>query len=512
MNRGKICVSLIADSAEDLLSQARQAEPVADVIELRFDALDNEQRRLVFADLPKATQILLTMRPGPQGGTRELSLAERMDFWSEFALHNSIDHKRVWIDHEYDLVPQKDLMFWVDECFVIRSRHYLPGSTATPGVAFEKLATPREVLKIAVPAEDAADALEVWKLLDAARERDIRLIPIAMGEAGKWTRILGPAYGAFMTYASLTRDSATAPGQLTAEELRRDFRVDRLTENSAVFGSIAGSTAHSISPAMHNAALGTAGIDAVYVPFQVKDLDRFMRRMVIRESREVSINFRGFSVTNPHKQAIMAYLDHIDPLARRIGAVNTVSIDDEGKLTGSNTDAHGFISTLKVAAGDLNGLRAAVFGAGGAARACLASLLDAGAIPSVVARNEAAGRALADEFGVELADATDTRPLRERFDIVVNTTPLGTAGSLEQFSILNSEQLAGLRLVYDLVYNPDETRLMAEARAAGVDAVGGLPMLIVQGEEQFRTWIGTDPPQGTMEAGARRALAAMQDK
>src|SRR5688500_14648098 len=150
---------------------------------------------------------------------------------------------------------------------------------------------------------------------------------------------------------------------------------------------------------MHNAAFKKAGLNAVFVPLQTADVGTLINRMVRPETREVELNFAGFSVTNPHKEAIIEFLDEIDETAADIGAVNTVKIEG-GRLYGYNTDAHGFISTLKSKAGDLTGSRVAVFGAGGAARACVYSLVKEGATVTVFARNEEKAAVLSAKFGV----------------------------------------------------------------------------------------------------------------
>ena len=194
-----------------------------------------------------------------------------------------------------------------------------------------------------------------------------------MGEAGQWTRILGLGHGAFLTYASVDADRETADGQITADELVNVYRAKQLDRDTRVYGVLGDPVSSSLSPYMHNAAFKDAGLNAVFLPLQVKDLDAFMRRMVLPAIREVELNFAGFAVTMPHKQTIMKYLDDIDPVAKKIGAVNTVKIDGD-KLIGYNTDAHGFITSLKQRIPDLKGVRHAVLGAGGAARAVIHAL------------------------------------------------------------------------------------------------------------------------------------------
>jgi 3-dehydroquinate dehydratase/shikimate dehydrogenase len=287
------------------------------------------------------------------------------------------------------------------------------------------------------------------------------------------------------------------------------FRVKELDESTEDYGIIAGDTTYTMSPYIHNAAFRTARLNAVFVPLQVHDLDAFMRRMVLPEIREIELNFRGFSVTNPHKQAIIPHLDYADDAAAKIGAVNTVKIEN-GKLIGFNTDAQGFIAPLVEKFGDLNAVNAAVFGSGGAARACVYSLKNAGADATVFARNVEKASALAEEFGVNLKElSADNSRLKadfSNFDIVVNATPLGTSGQCENETIATAEQLRGVNLVYDLIYNPPETRLLREAKLAGAQTLGGFEMLMAQAAEQFKIWTGKDAPINEMTAAAQMRL------
>jgi hypothetical protein len=165
--------------------------------------------------------------------------------------------------------------------------------------------------------------------------------------------------------------------------------------------------------------------------------------MVKPVSREIELNFAGFSVTNPHKETIIPLLDEVDDTARAIGAVNTVKVND-GKLTGYNTDAQGFIASLKPVYGELAGTRVALFGAGGAARACVKALRDAGATVTIFARNQTKGQALAEEFGATCESSAGDRIMGDEFDIVVNSTPLGM-GTNSNFAVLTAPQLRGLK-------------------------------------------------------------------
>jgi shikimate dehydrogenase len=265
-----------------------------------------------------------------------------------------------------------------------------------------------------------------------------------------------------------------------------------------------------MSPYLHNAAFRSAGLNAVFVPLQVQDLDAFMRRMVMPETREIDLNFRGFAVTNPHKQAIIKYCSRADTTAKAIGAVNTLKFDGD-RPAGLNTDAEGFIRPLEKKFGDLSGARVAVVGAGGAARACVFGLKKTEANVTVVARNMERSNALADEFEISYKQFqlnSSQFPVHSfsEFDVVVNTTPLGTRGEQVNQTIATAEQLKNVKLVYDLVYNPSETRLLCEARKAGAHTINGFDMLVAQAGEQFRIWTGLTAPVEEMAAAARKKL------
>ncbi|MCA1608241.1 MAG: shikimate dehydrogenase, partial [Acidobacteria bacterium] len=249
--------------------------------------------------------------------------------------------------------------------------------------------------------------------------------------------------------------------------------------------------------------------NAVFVPLQVANLDEFIRQMVKPDTREVELNFKGFAVTNPHKQSIIPHLDQMDEAAQKIGAVNTIKIID-GKLHGYNTDADGFIEPLKKRFGDLKQASVAVIGAGGAARACVYALKREGAHVTVYARDIRKAQALAYEFKAFAAPMpTAHRGLDDHHWILVNATPVGTKGASQTESPISADQLAGLIFVYDLIYNPAETRLMHDARSIGVgpiEAIGGLEMLIGQAAGQQKIWTGLEFPADVFTQALRGRL------
>jgi shikimate dehydrogenase len=262
-----------------------------------------------------------------------------------------------------------------------------------------------------------------------------------------------------------------------------------------LFGVIGDPIGHSLGPIMHNAALSAMEYPGVYLAFEVQDLAGALRGM-----RALKIG--GLSVTIPHKRAVMDHLDEIDELAVKIGAVNTVLLRD-GRLLGFNTDCHGAVAALAERI-PLAQKRAAVLGAGGAARAVAFGLQAEGARVTVFNRGRARGERLAAQLGAEHAPlaAFDGRS----FDLAVNTTAVGMA-PLTAAAPVPADTLHPQLLVMDIVYNPLETRLLTLARLKGCAVVDGVEMFVRQGARQLEIWTGRSAPLTVMR---QAVLAALQ--
>jgi 3-dehydroquinate dehydratase / shikimate dehydrogenase len=500
MNNGKICVSVCAQNAIEFIENIKRAAEIADIIELRFDCLNENQIKQTLFKVQNIPQtFLITFRPKEFGGNREISLSERHAFWQTVSLFKNA----TFFDVEPDL--QARLTTFKSDSKIVSFHNFKTNSCKIEQI-YEKLsATDSGVIKIAIQADEITDSLAVWKLLQKAKSDNRQLIPIAMGEAGKWTRILGSAHGAPLTFASLDTKNETAVGQITAQEMVDVYRVKELNEQTDIYGVVGNPVKHSLSPFMHNAAFKFRKLNAIYIPFEVKKLGAFIKKMVRLETRELDWNLKGFSVTIPHKQTIIKYLDEIDETARKVGAVNTVKIED-GKLYGYNTDADGFIEPLKTVFGNLQNVKVAVLGSGGAARAVIYALKKEGAIITVFARNEAKARFLAEEFSIQTEKFFNNNSAFSECDILVNSTPLGTNGELENQSPALASQLKSIKLVYDLVYNPTETNFIKEAQKANIPTIGGLAMLVAQGAKQFEIWTGNTAPVIEMSKAAFRKM------
>jgi len=268
---------------------------------------------------------------------------------------------------------------------------------------------------------------------------------------------------------------------------------------------------HSMSPVMHNAAFEEMGLNYIYVPFRVKkeELEPAIGGMR-------ALNIRGLNVTIPHKVAVIPLLDTLDPLAEKIGAVNTI-VNDNGRLKGYNTDAAGFLQALLERGIEPRGKRVVVLGAGGASRAVSFVLADRGADLVILNRRLELDWAeeLADHLSQTFGKKIEALELKQKnlagaldqADILVNATSLGMSPDDGQTPVDAGLLRTGL-FVFDIVYNPIKTRLMKESEAAGAETIGGLEMLVWQGALALEKWAGRKPPVELMRKEAIRLLQA----
>ncbi|MGE0479729.1 MAG: type I 3-dehydroquinate dehydratase [Phycisphaerae bacterium] len=388
-------------------------------------------------------------------------------------------------------------------------------------------ATPASVRKAVFRAHDASDALRVLVAL-ARRAARGDWILLAMGEAGAATRVLAGKFGGFLTFAALDPRHASAPGQLSLEELTRCYHAPRIGPATRVFGIVGWPVTHSHSPRIHNAALAADGLDAVYLPLPVdataSAFHRFMDLLVAHPELDV----HGLSVTIPHKEHALEWLvgrgGSISAAARACGSVNTLTRSADGGWSGDNTDGRGALRALAtalretadraqaapvpVAARDtraefaaLRERRVDVLGAGGAARGVVGALLDAGAAVTVFNRNAARAELLAQELGCAW------QPWERRGDgdgdVVINCTPVGMWPRVDDCP-LPVERLARQPLVFDTVYRPADTRLLRSAREHGCATLLGAEMLLHQADLQYQQWHARPAPLEVMRAALPR--------
>ena len=499
-NRTFLAVPITAADTDSARRQIRQATDAhADILEFRLDHMDRADwaKLLAEAQLP----VIATLRPKDQGGRFTGTETERLKLLQQIA-----QAQPAFIDFEWPHFASsqktRDLISSITSASIGSAKPALILSFHDFGRLPQDLNqivagmadAPAAIIKVVGMAEDICDNLP---LLDFAQQTARPAIILAMGQAGQISRILAGKLGTFLTFSCLSVAQASAPGQIPLEQLVSLYRWDRISSSTKIFGVIGSPVAHSLSPAIHNAAFDAVGFQGLYLPFLVKpgyeNFSRFMGGFLSRPW----LDLRGLSVTIPHKENALRYLhEHggdIDPLARRIGSINTIVISPKGSLSGYNTDLDGALQALTVGMGidraDLADRKVAVLGAGGAARAIVAGLTEAGARVLIYNRTAKRGRRLAKEFSakaVPLAKLTKT-PAR----IIVNTTSLGMHPNTDACPFPASSLRPDMT-VFDMVYNPMQTRLLSEAADAGAKTISGTEMFIRQAARQFQLW--TDQP------------------
>ena len=490
-----ICIALGFPDVETLLTHAhREVESGETFIEFRLDYLADPSSGVDaitrFVESHPEVTLLATCRRHQNHGRFNGSIEEQLAL-----LDRAIDAGARAIDIEIESAelvhgPVEHLR---GKAWLILSFHNFSGTPALEPVLKRMTKIPADAYKIVTTANKPSDN---YRVLSLARSNPrTPLVMLAMGESGLPTRVLSPSQGAVYTYAAPNAAEGTAPGQISARLLRQLYRVDKFSKAAKIYGVIADPVRHSISPAVHNRSFQSKRLDAVYLPFlvkppQLKDFFTLAGKLPIA----------GFSVTIPHKQKVIRYLDVVDPLARRIGAVNTVW-RKAGRWRGTNTDVAGVLGPLKKKL-TLAKSSVLIVGNGGAARGAAFALSDAGAKVSITGRNLDRARALG-----KITSATPlTREQSEasHFDAIVHCTPLGMFPHVD--ACFFKDKIPG-DIVFDMVYNPLETELIKRAAEMGKEVVPGLQMFLEQAAQQFEIWTGETAPRVVMERTALEALS-----
>ena len=483
MTMALLCETVTGQSMAELLA-ARDSATHGDMVELRLDGV---------ADLDVAAALegrrvpaLVTCRPTWEGGrfdgseeTRAAILARALEVGAEFvdiewraaSRSNGVDFgglvsrnaaRVVVSSHDFEGVP-KDL----DDR--VRAMRSLGAGSIKVACAVSRLTETLALKRIG----EGGDA-----------------IVIGMGDAGVPSRLLAAHYGSRWTYAG----RGVAPGQMPAETMADDFHFFRVGPETRIFGVVSSNAMHSLSPVMHNAAFEAAGIDAVYVPLRAGDFADFL-------SYADAMGIEGASITLPFKLDALRAAARSDALTQSVGASNTLRRQGQ-TWEATNTDVYGFLAPLDAVVGArLQNSRAAVLGAGGAARAIVAALRSRGVVVTVYARRYEQAQLLAQSLD---ASAGEWPPAAGSWDLLVNCTPVGGVGHRDESPIAR-ELLSG-PLVYDLTYGLGPNALLRDAKAAGALTIDGLPMLVAQAERQFEWWTGQKPEPGVMAGAIKQRL------
>ncbi len=489
-----IFVSLAASTLSAMEALAARVSGVPVGYELRLDYLQDFaqfelqlHQMLLRLHFPPS---IATCRMASAGGMLQGTLADQAA-----VLCAAVRAGCQWVDIEIESVQKGgvELLRALRPGKVIVSYHDFQKTPALAPVYRQLVRLPVPVVKIATQARYLRDNLQIYRLLKAHRRGRPKLVALTMGASGIPSRLLSLLWGSAFTYAAPLNHSPAAAGQIPAEVMRSVYRVERLDSRTEFYGVLGSQASVSLSPPMQNAAFQAKHVNASFLPCQTNQLADFL-------AFARGLKLQGFAVTMPFKRAILRALDWIDPLAKRIGACNTVAVQ-RGRWMGWNTDAAAVVEVLTKRL-RLAGSRILIIGAGGAARGAAFAVRAEGAEVLITARRETMARSLARGVAAQVVPWDSAESLE--VDAVINATPVGMYPHVEGSPI----DLARLRVrvVFDMVYLPRGTRFLNEARGRGLTTISGLEMLVAQGARQFEIWTGLAAPRALMEQAVRSAL------
>jgi 3-dehydroquinate dehydratase/shikimate dehydrogenase len=496
---GKVCVAITGTTVADMLERASAAAKETNFLEFRLDYLEKP-----LVAMPRLKQFLAerttltaiaTCRRTANGGKFDGSVAAELDILSKassFGFH-LVD---IELESAEELKKGEFQKLRESGVALIVSYHDFKQTKDLEGVFARIKPFDPEFVKIVTTAKSLTDNVTMMRFLERMNDQS-NLIGICMGDAGIISRVLGVRAGSVFTFASASAGEETAPGQIAARALIETYRIDHVDAATKVYGVAGNPIRSSLSPLMMNAAFRRETVNAVYLALQADKLPDLIT--LVNE-----IPLQGLSVTMPLKQEILPHLEKTDPLSAKIGACNTVLRAQDGKLYGFNTDVAGIVAPLERRM-SLRGAKVLVLGAGGAARAAVFGLRDKGAEVHILNRTPETAQKLARQAGAKTIKKEAVA--KTAFDVIVNATPIGMAGNKAP-QLLEAKDL-NAKLVFDLVYNPIETPLIAAARSKGIAVVAGVEMFVQQGARQFEIWTGKPAPEEEM---LRVVLHALKQK
>ncbi|OIT28748.1 PREDICTED: bifunctional 3-dehydroquinate dehydratase/shikimate dehydrogenase, chloroplastic-like [Nicotiana attenuata] len=501
-NSAMVCAPLMAPSVEQLVHGMLQAKAQgADLVEIRLDGINNFQPQ-------KDLQLLLNNNPLPV-------LIVYRPIWEGNEFEEDDDHihkqlevlrwaKELGADYiELDLkiasdFTKKEKSRWSSGCKVIASC-FVDNVTSKEDlsqVVARMQSTGADILKIVTNANDITELEKMFHLLSHCQ---VPLIAYSLGERGLISQLLGPKFGSVLVYGSL--DCNAVPGLPTLGSLRQAYGVDFLDTDTKVFGLISKPVGHSKGPILHNPTFRHVGYNGIYVPMFVDDLKEFFRVYS-------SPDFAGFSVGIPYKEAVVSFCDEVDPLAKSIGAVNTIIRRPcDGKLIGYNTDCEASITAIEDALkvngaaflpSPLAGKLFVVVGAGGAGRALAFGAKSRRAEIVIFDIDFDRAKALAAAVSGEALPFEKLASFQpQKGAILANATPIGMHPNKDRIPV-SEASLKDYVVVFDAVYTPRKTSLLKDAEAAGAITVSGVEMFLRQAIGQFHLFTGTKAPEEFM--------------
>jgi 3-dehydroquinate dehydratase/shikimate dehydrogenase len=490
-----ICVSIGRGRHKQMIAEHRHlVEQGAELVELRLDYIrrDVNLKRLL-ADRP--CPVIVTCRREKDGGRWAGTEPARL-----MLLRSAIADGVDYIDLEEDVaggVPR----FGATRRIV--SYHNFRETPDDLAAIHRRCASlDADIVKIATMANNPHDSV---RMMDLIQSSHVPTVGMCMGEIGTPSRLLAGRFGAPFTYATFHHERALAPGQLSYRQMTEIYRYDAIQSETEVYGVVADPVGHSLSPIVHNAGFQALKLNKVYLPFRVPR--EYLADFLADCPR---MNVRGLSVTIPHKEQILPLLSRVDPAAAAIGAVNTVLFVD-GETVGYNTDHAAAMESLALAQGkggdaeSIAGRLVLVLGSGGVSRAIAYGLLKQGAEVVLSGRSATRTTALATELECRHVEWANRHNVKAH--VLVNGTPVGMHPNVDE-TPFDGRYLRRHMVVFDTVYNPEQTLLIKLAREQGCRIATGVDMFVRQAALQFQLFSGQDAPLDLMRQHVRRVIGA----
>ena len=493
----KVCLALNADTVEDMLATAESMARDNPFIEFRLDYLKQPLAALPkihrFLETHQYVTAIGTCRRANNGGKFKGSLASQLEVLTKA---HAAGCQIVDLELQSALKSKPAAIARLrGRAGLILSFHDFRATRNLDKTLEKMLKVPADFYKVVTTATTLSDNVSMMKFLQTQSGKHA-LIGLCMGEQGIISRVLSVRAGSAFTFGAVSADLKTAPGQVSAGDLRSIYRIDQVDAATRVYGVAGDPIEHSLSPVIMNTALRRENVNGVYLPLHAKTLKDLID--CVR-----GIPLHGLSITMPYKQAILPYLDNTDAYTTKIGACNTVVRGQEGKLYGFNTDAAGVVRPLEQRL-SIQNAKVLVLGAGGAARAAVFGLKERGAEVWILNRTAVKAQKLARQAKARAIKRADLRKIA--FDVIINATPVGMGNTRD--CPLKDEEIQA-RVVFDMVYDPVETHLLQVARAKGIAVIPGVEMFVQQAARQFEIWTGKPAPAGDM---LRAVMIALQDR
>ena len=503
-----LCVTIARTRHKHIISEHLQvAELGAKLVELRLDYIG---RSIDLARLLKnrPTPVVLTCRRKEDGGRWDRTEDERL-----MLLRAAIAMGVEYVDLEEDVAAKIPRYGKTKRIVSVHNFEGTPSNLESIHAGLAK--QDADIVKIAVQANSFGDTIRMLNLMKTAT---IPTIGISMGDYGTPSRILATRYGAPFTFCVFNTERKVAPGQLSFDQMKNVFRVDTIDAETRLFGVVADPVAQSYSPLIHNASFLANRLNFRYMPFRVsaEELDLF-----VSWCKDEGIG--GLSVTIPHKQTILQLLNQAETAAQGIGACNTVvfSNNEDQELLGYNTDYRAAMDCLKEAMlkwavtdepakkEPFEKQSVLILGAGGVSRAIGYGLAQRGASITISSRNRMAAESLAKQLNCRWIAWEDRHTIEPK--ILINGTPVGMFPEMDE-TPFQTKNLKGNTLVFDTIYNPEQTLFIKGARAAGCPIISGLQMFVRQAAYQYRLFTGLEPPVDVMVKTLKKAISPVNYK